>query len=105
MDSYIILISEKNTQVVAFAIAVYVSLVGRIDADPDPDTTFQVDADPDSDPDPTQVIHNILDSTCILKFSGKKYSIALHLVDMDTDPGPSSSPYSGSAGPGCGSGS
>jgi hypothetical protein len=29
-------------------------------------------------------IFNTLDS--ILKFSGKKYSLALHLVEMDTDP-------------------
>jgi hypothetical protein len=26
----------------------------------------------------------------ILKFSGKKYSLALHLVEIDTDPDPAS---------------
>ncbi len=33
-------------------------------------------------------IFNILYSAGLLKFSGKKYSLALHLVKMDPDPDP-----------------
>ncbi len=56
------MLSEKNTDVGVFSIAVYISLVSRVDADPDPDPTFQVDADPDLDPDPTQVFFDVLNS-------------------------------------------
>ncbi len=67
-----------------------------------------IDADPDPDPDPTLslwtfihtnaslhcfillirsvIIFSILDS--ILKFSGEKSSLSLHLVEIDTDPDP-----------------
>ncbi len=35
---------------------------------------------------------NILDSI-ILKFSGQKYNLALHLVEMDKDPNPECRPW------------
>ncbi len=87
----------------------------RFDVDPDSDPNLHLDADPDLDPTSsftqaenpkfvTTFIHamsvyivilisvqgvkifNILDN--ILKFSGKKYSLSLHLLEMDTDPDP-----------------
>jgi hypothetical protein len=86
----------------------------RLDADPDPDPTFPFDADPDRIPYGSYLkflftfwkirvffiaglhcfiflisaidfkIFSILDS--ILKFSLKKFSLYLQLVEMDTDP-------------------
>jgi hypothetical protein len=85
----------------------------RFDADPDPIIHYDVYLDPDINPSFTLVgkskffftfIHSnaslhciiflgiviilrILDS--ILKFSGKKYSLSLHLVERETDSDPS----------------
>ncbi len=53
------MITEQNIDVGVFSIAVYISLVSRVDADPDPDPTFHFDADPDSDPDPTFKFYTI----------------------------------------------
>jgi hypothetical protein len=76
----------------------------RLDADPDPDLTFNFDADPD--PDPTSsfthvgksffrqsISVNILDSRVpysiqYISIFWKTVYLALHLVEMDTDPDP-----------------
>jgi hypothetical protein len=74
------------------------SIVDRHRFDADPDLTFHFHADSDSGPSSSSSYvwesfssaHNfhILCNTGILKFSGKKYGIAFHLVEMDTDPDP-----------------
>jgi hypothetical protein len=64
-----------------------------LDADQDPDPTFHFDADPDPDPDtdPTPGFYFSIFLTVFLNFM-KKFNLALHFVEKDTDLGSDSDP-------------
>jgi hypothetical protein len=77
--------------VVFFFLTLWTSVVDRhhVDADPDPDPIFNFDADPDPSPSFTHVgksRKNILTYGIHSSWQSFMYSLALLLVEMDTDP-------------------